>query len=500
MRKFRRFVAPAEASPCYNGAMLPISPKCSRLRFSRQVSLWLPAILLLPILLLSALACGLSTPPPPTLQFQPPTATSTEIIPETATPAIPTGATDNLPIDPGITDMLNAVQSDRLMVTVGTLADMHTRHVLSKTTNLTPGIGAARDWLMAQFNDLRDKNPQHTINVWQQDVKYLWNGFNVDSQNVVATFQGTDIGAGVILVGAHYDSISADFSNGQAYAPGANDDASGIAAMLEIARLLAPQAHRATILFVAFTGEETGKQGSQAFITQYLQAQDPPIDLRAMLNLDTIGSEMGPNGDTDSRTLRLFSAEPNDSPSRQLARQLALVIKTYLDSVDPVIQSAEERAGRWGDQQSFRAAGYPAVRFIQGLEDLSRQQTSRDTVDNVQAGYLVRSTQAILACVAVLADGPRPPTDFVLRPVLNDTANQLLIWTPVQDAAEYLVILRQSTSLSYDKMFTVKAVAAPELEWGGFERFTTVAIASIDGAGRMGPLSPEAPITSLVRS
>ncbi len=416
-----------------------------------------------------------------------------------STPSIPTGATNNLPTDPAVNDLMNAVQSDRLMVTVGTLVDMHTRHVLSKTTKLTPGITAARDWLVAQFTELRDKYPQQSVSVWQQQVKYTWSGFNVESQNVVATFGGTDIGAGVILVGAHYDSISTDFSNGQAFAPGANDDGSGIAAMLEIARLLAPQTHRATIIFVAFTGEETGKQGSQAFVKQYLQAQDPPIDLRAMLNLDTIGSDVGPNGETDSRTLRLFSAEPNDSASRQLARQLAFTIKTYMDSIDPVIQSAEERTGRWGDQQTFRAAGYPSMRFIQGLEDLSRQHTARDTIDNIQPGYLVHITQAILACVSVLADGPRPPTDFVLRPVVNDTTNQILIWTPVRDAAQYLVVLRQSTSLTYDKIFTVKAESSPELQWSGFERFATVAIASIDATGQMGPLSSEAPITSLLR-
>jgi hypothetical protein len=395
--------------------------------------------------------------------------------------------------------MLALIQPDSLVLTVSTLVDMHTRHVLSKPTTASKGIAGARDWLVEQFTEIRASNPQRPIDVWTQDVRYTWNNRHIDSENIVTVFTGTDIGAGVVLLGAHYDSITTDFTNGQAFAPGANDNGSGIAAMLEIARVLAPQAHRATIMFVAFTGEETGRQGSLAFVKSYLQAQNPPVELRAMINLDIIGSEMGPNGDIDRRTMRIFSAEPNDSLSRQLARQLALIIKTYLDDVDPIIQSAEERSGRWGDHQSFRAAGYPAVRFIQGLEDLSRQHTPRDTLDNVQPGYLMRTTRAALISVATLADGPRPPTDLVLRPKPEDPTMHTLIWTPVQGVAKYLVTLRQAPSLYYDQIFTVKASAAPELAWTGFNRFATVAIASIDDAGQMGPLSPEISIATLLR-
>src|SRR5260221_579562 len=129
--------------------------------------------------------------------------------------------------------------------------------------------------------------------------------------------------------------------------------------MLEFARILAPHKHRATLIFVAFAAEESGRQGSLAFVQNYLQAQDPPIDVRGMINLDIVGSEVGPNGVVDRRTVRLFSAPPNESVSRQLARRIALIANTYLFDVNVVLQSAEERAGRWGDHQSFSAAGYP---------------------------------------------------------------------------------------------------------------------------------------------
>src|SRR5579859_7315499 len=203
---------------------------------------------LVPLMLTLSLACGYaSSLPPPTLKVQEPTATFTDPAKVLPTPSLPAGAVVDRPVDPAMRDLLTAVQSDQLMVAVGTLAAMHTRHVLSEQFKTNGGIAGARAWLLAQFNAIRDANPDQTITTWTQPVQYYWNGFNVSSQNVVAIVQGTDIGAGVILVGAHYDSMPADFTNGQADAPGANANASGVAAMLEIARIMAAKPHRATL-------------------------------------------------------------------------------------------------------------------------------------------------------------------------------------------------------------------------------------------------------------
>ena len=150
-----------------------------------------------------------------------------------------------------------------------------------------------------------------------------------------------------------------------------------------------------------------------------------------------------------------------------------------------------------GGSQSFSAAGYPSVRLIQGLEDLSRQHTPRDTIDNVQPAYLMRTTRAALVAVALLADGPTSPVDFALRPAANDPNAQTLTWKPVSGAGQYLVALRQKTSLFYDQLFTVDATA-PGLTLNTFNRYATVAIATIDSAGQMGPLSPEVPIAALI--
>jgi hypothetical protein len=448
-------------------------------------------------MLLLAAACDYAADPPATLQVRvsTPIPTSPPVI--QPTPTTPVGLGLKRPVDPSVSALLDQVQNDRLMFAVGSLVGMETRHVLSAKDNPAKGIGAARDWLLGQFDALRDAHPEKKIDVWTQPVQFTWRTFEVKSENIVAVFQGKDIGAGVIVVGAHYDSISSDAYNGDAPAPGADDNASGVAAMLEIAHIMAPLPHRATLIFVAFTAEETGRQGSLAFVSDYLQAQNPPIALRGMINLDIVGSDRGQNNRVDQRTLRLFSADPNDSASRQLARQLALVINTYTTDINPALQSAEERTGRWGDQQSFSAGGYPSMRFIQGIEDLSRQHSPRDTLDNIQLDYLIRATRAVLAGVIILADGPMPPTNLTLR--RNAVGTQTLNWTPVQGAAGYLIALRQTSSLFYDQVLTLAAAGQSQLEWDQYTKYTTIAMCAYDTAGRIGPFSAEVSINSLLR-
>src|SRR5579859_7765114 len=158
--------------------MLPLN--LPQIRLPWRLRLWL-----LPFaVMLAMLACESSSPPPPTLEVQQPTSTPTQPIPITPTPSMPAEAVLSVPADPDLQAMLAQVESDRLMVSVGSLVDMHTRHVLSKTTKITPGIAAARDWLITQFQDLQNKNPLQPITLWTQDVKYTWNGFPVASQNV----------------------------------------------------------------------------------------------------------------------------------------------------------------------------------------------------------------------------------------------------------------------------------------------------------------------------
>jgi hypothetical protein len=434
-------------------------------------------------LLISFAGCSAFGTSIPTLQTQLATPT---LIPATSTSVrqLPANATSARPVDSAVGALLDKVQDDRLMLTVNALQEMHTRHVLS-TSTATTGIGTARDWLIKQFSAIRDANRTQPIDVWTQAVPLTFNGIKTTVQNVVAVFQGTDIGGGVIIVGAHYDSITTDFFNGTAYAPGANDDGSGIAALLEIARILAPLAHRATILFVGFTAEESGRQGSLAFVKSYLQAQNPPIDVRGMINMDIIGSDVGPNGQIDPRSIRVFSAEPNTSPSRQFARQIDIFVSTYIDNMTIVLQSSEDRVGRWGDHQSFSAAGYPSLRIIQSLEDTTKEHSPLDIAENVQPDYLLRVTRAALVSAILLSSGPLPPGGITL------TANALA-WDSVPTAAGYVVALRTANSLGFDQVLAVNQ--ATQMPWDNLSKYDFAAVSAVDANGRMGPFSPEIPL------
>jgi acetylornithine deacetylase/succinyl-diaminopimelate desuccinylase-like protein len=433
------------------------------------------------VLVLAALACSLAPAvSPPLINTR--TATPDPAFASTVR-ALPNSAAVllNRPNTP-IQMLIAQVEENRLSNTVQTLAGMYTRHVLSPNNDPNRGIGAARDWLLLQFDALRESNP--AMDVWTQPFAYSWSGNEIVAENVVAVLPGTDIGAGVYVIGAHYDSITTDWMNGETYAPGANDNASGVAAVLEIARVLAPRTNRATLIFVAFASEETGRQGSIAFAKDYLQAQR--IDVRGMINLDIIGSEMGANGEIDRRTIRLFSTEPNDSPSRHFARQVAQMIRTHMPEVNPALQNSEDRQGRWGDQMSFTMFGYPAMRIIQGLEDTSRQHSRRDTVDGVQPAYLAQSTRAALVAVASFAGGLPAPDGFTIR--LRNGVRDAVMWNPVPGAAGYMVALRQPDSLYFDQVFPVDSA---ELSSLALDQFATIAVATLDENGVYGAFSAE---------
>jgi hypothetical protein len=449
-----------------------------------------PVLLLL--MLTVSVACNIALQGPssaPTLQFRVTTPTPIAPTPPAPTSIFPTVIATTAAAT-GLAPILDEIESDRLMLAVHMLAGFRTRHVLSVRDSTDQGIAAARDWLIQRFAAMREFAPDKRIDVWTQPLGYAWNGFTVQTENVVAVFPGTEIGAGVIVVGAHYDSITRDWTNGTTLAPGANDNASGVAALLEIAHIMSARRHRATLMFVAFSAEETGKQGSQAFVADYVQRQG--IDVRAMINLDIVGSPWGANGESNTRFARLFSAEPNDSVSRQLARQIGLIVRAYVPEADLVLQSAEERRGRWGDHQSFSAAGYPAVRLIQGLEDVNLQHSERDIPDAVDPSYMMLTTRIALAAVSVLSERLPPPSDIRLSSRAGDIQTLSLVWAPTSGAAGYVVALRQIPSLYFDQIMTIANV--DKLNWTGLLNYDSVAIAAFDSQGVMGPLSAETPL------
>jgi hypothetical protein len=240
-------------------------------------------------------------------------------------------------------------------------------------------------------------------------------------------------------------------------------------------------------MFVAFGAEEVQRQGSIAFVKDYIQGQNIKVDY--MINMDIIGSSTGPNGSFIDNQIRLFSAEPNDSPSREMARVFNLVASRYVPDMSIVLEGSVDREGRYSDHMSFNDAGMAAVRFIEALENPNLQHTDRDRWEAMRPNYLTRATQTILACVTVLADGPRPPQNIVLRP--NDNGTRTLVWDITPDAAGYLVALRAPNSLAFNQTFPVNSNSSGE--WDKFtpQFYEGVAVFALDSSGLMGPVSFE---------
>ncbi len=448
-------------------------------------------------MLLAALACNLTD------NAAPPTLVMRASVTPPATIGFATLAPEELPAqattiprsesrpDTTLLNVMNQVEPDRLILHIDALVGMRTRHVLSSWTNPSEGIGAAYNYIMTQFNGIRDQS-QNSFSVLQsQEFTINFGDTDTIGRNIIGVLQGTETGAGIILIGAHYDSISLDFENGTAYAPGANDNATGVAALLEIARVMSQRPHRATIMFVAFGAEEIQRKGSTTFVNDYLRANNIQID--AMINMDIIGSSTNSAGAVNDNSIRLFSAEPNESVSRHLARTIQLLGVRHAPGMNIDVQSTADRPDRYSDHMSFSEAGFAAVRFIEAFEEPDRQHTDRDTLDDVQVSYLMLSTQTILAVTTAMADGIRPPRSVQLREAEN--GNRTLVWERVPEAVSYVVALRPPGSLIYEQYFDI---TDNQVTWDGFtaNRFTTVAVAAKDVNGLIGPFSFEYTISS----
>ena len=449
-------------------------------------------------LVLAVLACNLTdSAPPPTIvprasATPPPTIGYATLAPD----EYPQEAT-NMPRtaprpDTTLVNVMNQVEPDRLIMHVDALVGMGTRHVLSSWTTPNQGIGGAYNYITNHFNEISAQSYQNSFMVLQpHEFPFSFAGQDGVGRNIIGLLQGTETGAGIIVIGAHYDSISLDFENPNAYAPGANDNASGVAALIEIARVMSQRPHRATVMFVAFSAEEIQRKGSISFVNDYLRANN--IEINAMFNLDIVGSNNSAQGAVNDSQMRIFSDEPNESTSRQLARALNLIVSRHVPGMELVVESTVDRGGRYGDHMSFSEAGYPAVRFVEPVEEGDRHHTSRDTLEDVQVSYLLRVAQTVVACATALADGLQPPRSVQLREATE--GQRTLVWERVPEAASYVVALRPPGSLIYDPFFETNDTT---VTWDGFvsSRFIGVAIAAKDASGLIGPFSFEYAISN----
>jgi len=331
------------------------------------------------LILLATLACNLAATPATVLS---PTAASVE------TPIAPTATLRPATEAPAVS-LLDSVSAERLLAEVTALSAIHSRHVNS------PTIGEAAIYIHDQFTAAGGR-----LIVAYDEFPAVFDGVHSTQRNVTATLPGSDPAAGAIVIGAHYDSRRASLRDAIGAAPGANDNATGVAAVLELARLMAHEIPRATVMFVAFSAEEVGRQGSVHFVQQ---AQARGEAFRGMIALDIIGSPAGSASPEGS--IRVFSAGPEGSPSRTLAHAIESQARVELPGFAILVQDAIDRPGRYSDHNSFWEAGYPAIRFIQPQEDPDNHSVF-DTVDHVDPAYVRRATQAALLGLLWMLDQP----------------------------------------------------------------------------------------------
>jgi hypothetical protein len=326
-------------------------------------------------------------------------------------------------------DLPSQVSAERLLANVQKLSSFKTLYVGSSQET---EIGAACRWIHQQFEEIAKTAKSPAV---VEDHEFVADNARtpgkVTCKNVVLKLTGKRNPNQAVVFGGHYDSIHFVDRKVQqeAAAPGANDNASGTSAVLELARIFAPHEFDHTLIFIAFSAEEEGLLGADAFAKE-LKKQG--VEVLAMLNNDTIGSSRGPDGARDLKTIRCYSAPPEDSPSRRMARWAKHVVETAVKDFTLTVQDRIDRPGRGGDHQPFSDAGWPAIRLIEALEDVRNQHNDHDTAELIDKDYLANVARADAALLAALADA---------LPAPQLCGNE---WKPVDGAKTYLVFVRTS--------------------------------------------------------
>jgi hypothetical protein len=389
--------------------------------------------------------------------------------------------------DAAISQMVDEVSSKNIEATIRKLVSFKSRHTLSDTISQTEGSGAARNWIKAEMEKYAAASGGR-MKV-QFDTFTQPKSTRVDKpvhlKNVLAILKGTDPkDTRIYLVSGHYDSRVSDIMNANAVEPGANDDASGTAVSMEIARVMAKRSFPATIIFMSVVGEEQGLYGSTN-VAKRAKAENWDID--AMLNNDIVGNTHGMETDLkDNRSVRVFSegvpsvtagdekqvaglialGGENDSPSRELARYTKEIGERYVDQLDVKLIYRRDRYLRGGDHVSFLLQGFPAVRFTEMNEDFNRQHQDIRTENGVDYGdlpdfvdfnYVQKVARMNLSVLANLALAPAEPQNvgIVTSGLTNKTTLKWEAPKTGKTPKGYYVLMRETISPFWEKKFYV---------------------------------------------
>ncbi len=406
--------------------------------------------------------------------------------------------------------------------TIRKLVSFGTRNTLSAQDDPARGIGAARDWLRGEFEKLVPQSGGRlTVDVQtfvQPVAPRIPQPTNIS--NVVATLRGTQAeSAGrMYVVSGHYDSMCGSPTDAVCDAPGANDDASGVAAVLEMARVMSRREFEATIVFMAVAGEEQGLLGAAHYAEQ---AKQKGWNIDAMFTNDIVGNTLGGNGVRDRRTLRVFAegvpsnetteegttrrsvGGENDSASRQLGRFIKETATTYMPGFNVEMIYRRDRYLRGGDHIPFLERGFPAVRFSEPNEDYNHQHQNVRMENGVRYGdlpefvdfaYVAQVARANAAALAQLALAPVRPKDVVIsiKRLSNDTDLQ---WTAntEPDLLGYEIVWRDTTAPLWTHARMVGNVTTYTMEGMSKDNYF-FGVRAVDRDGHKSPVSFPKPL------
>ncbi|MGJ8684428.1 MAG: M28 family peptidase [Nonlabens sp.] len=373
-------------------------------------------------------------------------------------------------------NIINEVSADRIEKDVRKLADFGTRNTFSDTISNTRGIGAARRWIKAEFDKISADCGGCLEVFYQKDYVTTDMGSRIPKNawvvNVVAIQRGTQNPNAMVMMSGDIDSRASDTMDFTTDAPGANDNASGMAGTIEAARVLSKRKFKNSIVYVGLSGEEQGLFGGKG-LADY--AQKNQWNVIGFLNNDMIGNIEGVDGVIDNREFRIFSEPTNpaetdrerngrrfyggevDGISRQLARYIHKSVKNYMPEMKPMMVYRLDRFGRGGHHRPFADLGFPAIRIMEAHENYTQQHQDirtenginyGDVVEHVNFPYARKLTAVNAINLAQLAWAPTPPQNVKIGGIVE--AHAKLKWDAVKDAVGYKIYWRDTTSPTWD--------------------------------------------------
>ncbi len=414
------------------------------------------------------------------------------------------------------------ISPQRIEAIIKKLVGFHTRHTASDTRSETTGIGAARRWIQAELTRCgaaAGGRLQVSLDSHLQPAGARLTA-PTEIVNVVATLPGTQKESldRIYVVSGHYDTINSDLLNVKDAAPGANDDASGTAAVIEMACVMAKHSFDATLVFMAVAGEEQGLFGS----THWAEgARQKNLNIAGMLDNDIIGSSRADDGRVDGTQVRLFAeglpllkdvpdnvrmllatGGENDSPTRQLARHVKDIGERYVPNFRVNVIQRRDRYLRGGDHMPFLERGYAALRFTEPNEDFHHQHQNVRMENGIQYGdlpqfvdpqYIARVASVNAASLASLANAPAAPQKVVLKTqqLENDSS---LAWSPntEPDLLGYRVVWRETTAAQWQHALWVGNVSQTTVKGLSKDNYF-IGVEAVDRDGNVSPASYPTP-------